>query len=267
VEQLVLSRKYIYRKYEIKGSGTEADFFHLNKTTGLKLFRNEDKVQKTLPNKLKKIERTAGIEEPCIKYPKTPVFDDNGNLLGYTLTIALTAEYIRSFRDLSKPCVSLAQKIAFYKKLEHLVKLVHSKSMILVDTNPDNFLIDLYKNVVLIDTDNYMHSDCPCDNIPDYPAKYYVRKTGDQSFTYVDEFSLAIRFLEIAVDGFRRQMLEHLVLGRQFYVDVVVESLDIPIELKSVLLATISAKGKKEFIGPYLDCIADPNKRYIRINN
>ncbi len=266
MESIILSREYIFRTYKFKSSGTESDFFQLDEKTGLKVFKELDRVKRTLPNKLKKIERTMGMERPGIKYPKKPVFDEEGNLLAYTVDIFETSTP-ENFVDLKGPSFSLFQKVRFYQQLEALAESVHSDSMRLVDTNPENFLIGVCKNVALIDTDSYMHTDCPCDNIPSYLAKYYVDKTGDESFAFVDEFSLAIRFLEIVINGFYKSALISVLSGELFYIDMVVESLEIPNELKNVLLSIISAGGKKEFIGPYLDCIANPNERYLRRKN
>lgn len=269
---MVLSRKYIYRTYEFLSSGTESDFFRMDKEVGIKVFKDLDRVKETLPNKLKKIERTVGIERSGIKYPRMPILDENGDLLAYTVNIFETANKYEmmepeNFVDLKRPFFSLFQKICFYQKLESLVQFVHNDSMRLVDTNPENFLIGAGGSVALIDTDNYMHPDYPCDNIPSYLAKYYIDKTGDELLTFVDEFSLAIRFLELVINGFYRSALISILSGELFYVDMVIEDLDIPNELKNILLATVSADGKKEFIGPYLDCIIDSDQRYLRRKN
>lgn len=272
MDYIVLSRKYIYRTYEFLNSGTESDFFRMDETTGIKVFKDIPRVKETLPNKSKKIERIAGMERPGIKYPIKPIFDENGYLFAYTVDIFETADKYdktspENFVDLKTLPFSLFQKVCFYKKLESLVKSVHSDSMKLVDTNPENFLIGICESVALIDTDSYMHTDCPCDNIPSYLAKYYVDKTGDESLAFVDEFSLAIRFLEIVINGFYKSALIAILSGELFYVDIIIEGLNIPKELKDVLLSTISADGKKEFIGPYLDCISDPNQRYLKRKN
>ncbi len=247
-------------------SGHEAEFFALEKGTGLKIFSFGDRVQRTLPNKIQKIEKLSELQIPGVALPRDIVYDENGCFIGYTMEFVRTNKNIPSLAVAINSDLSVAEKIAFYRKLEAIVILLHQYEINLVDTNPANFLITESNEVMLVDTDGYKYGLHPHDITPPYFAGYYRNKTGDMSLKYVDEFSLAIRLLELILYGFSSTVRGTVTSNRMNYVECAVEFSTLPKKLKLVLRKVLSKNGPKEFVGPYLDCIAGEEEKYIITN-
>lgn len=259
----VLSREYIYGSLPLISRGYEAEFFALDKVTGLKVFSFCDRVRVTLPNKVKKIEKLSELQIPGTALPRDIVYDENGNFIGYTMEMVKINKNMPSLASIIDSDLSVEEKIFFYRKLEAIVLILHQNGIYLVDTNPANFLITESNEIVLVDTDSYKYSSHPADVTPSYFAGYYKNKTGDKSLKYVDEFSLTIRLLELILLGFHSSVREAVSSNRMNFMEYAVGYSALPQELKLVLKRVLSKAGQKEFVGPYLDCIADSKERYI----
>ena len=264
MEIIVESVEHIYQSYKMIGLGYESRVFLVDENTVLKLFLENTRVRSTLSNKFLKFEELSQIGTSQIIVPEKIVMDNSGRFLGYTMKRVLKHQQVPDFICLPKSSFTLKEKIAFYRDLEALVKYLHKKQVTMVDTNPENFIFNRNFEINLVDTDCYAIGQFSADAVPVCYADYFLKKTHQPLSQDVDKFSLAIRFLEMAVEEF--DCLEPACMGYYNYPERMVSYLDVPQELQNVFYELFSENGKKEYIGDYLDMIPNQDKKYIRSN-
>ncbi len=269
MESIILSKAELRNSYPIIGSGYEAEVFGLDENTVLKAFRHTPDIWPTIPNKIRKVEEIESIifDDSFLPQVKQLAFERCGIFIGYTLSRIHPRLDVPDLFDACDAKLSIAEKINYYYMVEEIAIALMVRNIYLIDTNLKNFMITKDNSVMLTDVDGLAIGSYSADRIPIYYAQYYQDKTGDKTLKYHTEFALTIRLLELLVYNFREKAHYAVKNNKMDYIEQVVSCLDIPNELKIVLLSTLSADGKKEFIGPYLDCIANPNERYLRRKN
>ena len=264
---VVESKELIRKNYPRIGYGSEAEVFAFDEATALKVFIDDPIIQANLENKLNKIKILMENSINGVVFPKKLVFDDSGQFIGYTMSLITPKEPISDLRYVSRSKLSLEEKINIYLKIEEIVSCLHEIGIFLIDTNPLNFLIVSQNQVALIDTDNFTVGDFKSDILPKSYAQTYIKATGDYTLKYCDEFSLLIRLIEILLPRFDKRKREAILVFGIGYLENLINTIDMPVILKNKILEILLIQEKKEFIGPYLNCISNPNERYLRRKN
>lgn len=149
--------------------------------------------------------------------PEIVLLDDNGTPIGYTMNyvsnnIPLPRLFTTSYRNAHG--ITPDSTIKLVESIQSLFKYIHSKGVIIVDANENNFLVDLsdYITPYAIDVCSYQ--------TPHYPATAIMPSIQDHHSTvfneYTDWFSFGILACQLfigihpyrgTVDGFKRNDL------------------------------------------------------------
>jgi len=105
------------------------------------------------------------------------------------------------------------------------------------------------------------------DAIPRYYARCYQFLTGRGFSRKTDIYSLTIRFLEMATNCFDPETYHrttNYASKINNYCVEFVHELDIPENLRTVIINNLSEDGPKEYLGDHLRCLKKENGRYLR---
>ena len=160
---------------------------------GRKAYKLYTDPNKAIPlGKIKELSTLSGL--PNIINPETPLQDQRGHLVGYSMdavdkSYALCQLFPRAFRD--REGVTPSQVLSLVQKLQKGVDDIHARKILIVDLNEMNFLIkENFSDVYFIDVDSYQ--------TPTYKATALMesvrdRKVKNNQFTVgSDWFSFAI---------------------------------------------------------------------------
>ncbi|HOP65934.1 MAG TPA: hypothetical protein PLX66_02830 [Bacilli bacterium] len=272
MELVTIDKPDDFRKHhKLLGQGSEGSVF-LYDNQAIKIFHNNFAFEVSKTNKEQKLKVLMELKDTLnqVSLPTDLIYDKNGNFIGYIMDLIETYHKIRDFYDMAKSKLSLALKVFYYRELEEIVKVLHSYGIYLVDVNLSNFLLNSQCKPVLTDSDGFKVGEYKAEEYYAFYVKYYKEVTGDHHLQYIDEFSLTFRTLELLYpnfrDGLRKSIPNYDIYHPDRvieYIGTTVDDLDIPGELRSFYIDTLEGR-KHEFIGPYLGCISNPNKRYLK---
>lgn len=126
-----------------------------------------------------KIQELSVLNEPYIIRPEKLVLDDKGKEVGYTAqripknAFQLVQLYTKTFKDDKK--IDLKKSLDIVDFIRKGYKFVHSKAILVVDGNENNFIVsEDFKTVYFLDVDSYKTKTFPpiavMPSIQDYSA-------------------------------------------------------------------------------------------------
>jgi hypothetical protein len=176
-------------KKDFLASGGEGSVY----VKGSEAFKIYTDVKKVMPKQ--KIKELSVLKHPSIVNPQHIVFDDQNNILGYSMkyiprdsTFVLCELFNKAFKDRNQ----LSQKyiIELIKKFREQVEYCHKQNIFIVDLNEMNFLVSkTWDNIYFIDTDSYQtpsyKATAIMDSIKDVHALKFDENTDWFSFGIV----------------------------------------------------------------------------------
>jgi len=130
-----------------------------------------------------KIRELATLVDPHIIKPELPILDAKNKLIGYTMkyvdnAIALCMLFTKTYRTANHITPEVMNDLV--RKLQALVNYVHKRSILIIDLNELNFLVDqLYKSIYAIDVNSY--------STKNYPATVIMPSVQDRHSTTFNE--------------------------------------------------------------------------------
>lgn len=177
----------ILTQNDFKAAGGEGSVY-VKGNTAYKIYTDPSKM---IP--LGKIQELGVLTRPNIIKPTDPIFDQNGNPVGYTMTsvpdsYALCETFNKAFKQ--RENLSFDQTLHLIERLQESIEHVHNNGIIIVDLNEMNFLVQKdFKDVYFIDVDSYQTKSFPAtaimDSIRDRHAKGFNQDTDWFSFAII----------------------------------------------------------------------------------
>lgn len=170
-------------------SGGEASIYHMGNNLVAKIYHNKSKCISE-----KKILELKKIDNENIILPIDLIYDDSGDLIGYSMryvkdTIPLCKFFTKSFKNQN----NIYEKIILdiIENIKKNIHSVHREKCLVVDLNEMNILVSNdYQNVYFIDTDSFQTPSFPATAIMDHIRD---RKVHNNKWTSnSDWFSFAI---------------------------------------------------------------------------
>lgn len=146
-----------------------------------------------------KIQELSCLTHPNIIKPEDVLIDPKNKPVGYTMkfvkdTYALCQLFTKSFRDRNSVTPDIVLDLV--RKLQELIKHVHSHNILIVDLNELNFLASNdFKDIYAIDVDSYQTSGFPATALMES-----IRDRHNKNFsTLTDWFAFAIVSFQLFV--------------------------------------------------------------------
>ena len=163
----------------------------------------EDPVQMIPEGKIREL---SVLDDPHIIKPELPILDAKNILIGYTMkyvkdAIALCMLFTKTYRNTNH--ITPEMMVDLVKKLQDLVKYIHTKNVLIIDLNELNFLVDqLYKTIYAIDVNSYATRN--------YPATVIMPAVRDR---HAAGFSKDTDWFSFAIVSFQMLIGMHPYLG------------------------------------------------------
>jgi serine/threonine protein kinase len=212
-------------------------------------------------NKVNKIELLNKLEIDRFIFPDKLVTLENGKPIGYTMKKVETNEF-HNLDNILNSNITLDKKIKYLKDLENQLKVAHQNGITLVDLNFTNFLIDQNDDVVAIDTDNFTYKELKTDSFPTLYSFLYRNKVSKTIDENMDKFSFTMKILEYLC--YESILQFDLVNYHPYRKDLenFVKNLDIPLNIKTLILHNISNDPNKVYFNNVLDKLSS-SKQYL----
>jgi hypothetical protein len=138
-----------------------------------------------------KIQELSVLTDPYIIKPESLLFDGVNNTVGYTMryvkdNISMCQLFPKVFKDQNN--ITREMIITLVERLREIVTHIHSKGILIVDLNENNFMIDkkTFSEVFAIDVDSYQTKSFPAtaimENIRDPHTKQFNQLSDWYSF-------------------------------------------------------------------------------------
>ena len=228
------------------GKGYEGVVYNYDDNTVVKIINRFNN------NKINKIELLHELKLDNFVFPDKLVTLENGKPIGYTMEKVITNDLHDLARNLNSK-ITLDKKIKYLKNLENNLKKAHQIGMTIVDLNFTNFLVNEKDEIIMIDSDNFTYKDYKTDNFPTLYSYLYRIKVSDKVDANMDKFSFTMKLLEYLCD---ESILQFDLVNYHPYrkdLEKFVKRLDIPLDVKSLILHNISEDTNKLYLGNALN--------------
>ena len=212
-------------------------------------------------NKINKIKLFHDIKLENYLFHDKLVSLEDGTLIGYTME-KVNTNGLKDLQNNINSNITLDKKIKYLKNLEKNLIKAHKIGMTIVDLNYSNFLVNEDDKIIMIDTDNFTYKDYKTDKFPVLYSMLYRRKISSEITPNMDKFSFTMKLLEYLCD---ESILQFDLINYHPYrkdLDKFVNSLDIPLDVKSMILHNISDDQDKVYFGNTLNKLSS-NKTHI----
>lgn len=249
MEKIIADREFV----NPIGKGYEGLVYNFDDKNVVKVIGN------CTQNKIDKIELLNKLEINNFVFPDKLVTLETGRPIGYTMERVETNE-LHNLSNTLESNITLDKKIKYLKDLENQLKIAHQNGITLVDLNFTNFLINQNDDIVVIDTDNFTYKDCKTDCFPTLYSFLYRQKVSNKIDSNMDKFSFTMKILEYLCD---ESILQFDVINYHPYrkdLEKFVKKLDIPLDIKTLILHNISKESNKVYFNNVLDKLSSKQK-------
>lgn len=237
------------------GKGYEGSVYNFDDNNVIKVVNDFNE------NKINKIKLLHDIKLENYIFPNKLVSLDDGTLIGYTME-KVNTNGLKDLQNNINSNITLDKKIKYLKNLEKNLIKAHKIGMTIVDLNYSNFLVNEDDKIIMIDTDNFTYKDYKTDNFPVLYSMLYRSKISSEITPNMDKFSFTMKLLEYLCD---ESILQFDLINYHPYrkdLEKFVNSLDIPLDVKSMILHNISDDQDKVYFGNTLNKLSS-NKTHI----
>lgn len=237
------------------GKGYEGTVYKYDDKNVVKIIKN------FTDNKIKKINLLSNLKIDNFIFPDKLVTSRSEKPIGYIMEKVNTNE-LHNLNNTLNSDITLDKKIKYLKDLENKLKIAHQKGITLVDLNFTNFLIDKNDDIVVIDTDNFTYNGLKTDSFPTLYCFLYRNKVSKKIDPNMDKFSYTMKILEYLCE---ESILQFDLINYHPYrkdLEQFIKKLDIPLDVKTLILHNISKEPNKVYFNNVLDKLSS-SKKYI----